>query len=166
MSVTHKMPPSTGLPRRILIVTDAWRPQVNGVVRTLEALARELTQMGHSVHFCTPENQTTLPLPTYPEIRLALFPRAEILRALEEFRPDAIHIATEGPMGLSARTLCWLAVLLAAAGMWLMSVPEGWPVAIAATLVTLTCCMSLWPFIGTWLHHHRDDEAYSEGNPS
>jgi len=91
---------------RILVVTDAWRPQVNGVVRTLEALGRELSAMGHSVHFCTPENQTTLPLPTYPEIRLALFPRQALLRAVDEFQPDCIHIATEGPMGLSARAIC------------------------------------------------------------
>ena len=91
---------------RILIVTDAWRPQVNGVVRTLEALGQELSAMGHRVHFCTPENHTTVPLPTYPEIRLALFPRATVLRELDEFQPDAIHIATEGPMGLSARSIC------------------------------------------------------------
>lgn len=91
---------------RILLVTDAWRPQVNGVVRTLEALGKELSAMGHRVHFCTPENQTTLPLPTYPEIRLALFPRPAILKAIEEFQPDCIHIATEGPMGLSARAIC------------------------------------------------------------
>jgi glycosyltransferase involved in cell wall biosynthesis len=92
--------------RRILIVTDAWRPQVNGVVRTLEALGQELTAMGHRVHFCTPENHTTLPLPTYPEIRLALFPRPTILRTIDEFQPDSIHIATEAPMGLSARSIC------------------------------------------------------------
>ena len=92
--------------QRILVVTDAWRPQVNGVVRTLEALAYELSAMGHSVRFCTPENHTTLPLPTYPEIRLALFPRQALLRAIDEFQPDCIHIATEGPMGLSARTIC------------------------------------------------------------
>ena len=92
--------------RRILIVTDAWRPQVNGVVRTLEALGRELSAMGHGVHFCTPENHTTLPLPTYPEIRLALFPRPTIVKAIDEFHPDCIHIATEGPMGLSARSIC------------------------------------------------------------
>jgi glycosyltransferase involved in cell wall biosynthesis len=93
-------------PLRILVVTDAWRPQVNGVVRTLEALGRELSAMGHDVHFCTPENHTTLPLPTYPEIRLALFPRQAILKAMDEFQPDCIHIATEGSMGLSARTIC------------------------------------------------------------
>ncbi|MBY4729384.1 hypothetical protein [Cupriavidus pauculus] len=72
----------------------------------------------------------------------------------------------KGRAPLSARTLCWIAVLLAATGMWLMSVPEGWPVAIAATLVTLTCCLSLWPFIGAWRHQNRDDESCSEGNPS
>src|SRR3954469_348010 len=96
----------SGRALRILLVTDAWQPQVNGVVRTLEALGQELSVMGHRVRFCTPENHTTLPLPTYPEIRLALFPRPTILKALEEFQPDCIHIATEGPMGLSARTIC------------------------------------------------------------
>jgi glycosyltransferase involved in cell wall biosynthesis len=91
---------------RILIVTDAWTPQVNGVVRTLESLGRELEAMGHRVRYVTPENHTTVPLPTYPEIRLALFPRQAIQRALDEFLPDAIHLATEGPMGLSARAIC------------------------------------------------------------
>jgi glycosyltransferase involved in cell wall biosynthesis len=62
--------------------------------------------MGHRVRFVTPENHTTLPLPTYPEIRLALFPRQTILRAMDEFAPDAIHIATEGTMGFSARAIC------------------------------------------------------------
>src|ERR1017187_218982 len=95
-----------GRPLRILIVTDAWTPQVNGVVRTLENLGRELTAMGHQVRFVTPENHTTLPLPTYPEIRLALFPRQTIQRAMDEFVPNAIHIATEGTMGLSARAIC------------------------------------------------------------
>src|SRR5664279_3577952 len=93
-------------PLRVLIVTDAWAPQVNGVVRTLENLGRELLAMGHKVRYATPENHTTLPLPTYPEIRLALFPRQMIQRAIEEFSPDAIHIATEGTIGLSARAMC------------------------------------------------------------
>jgi glycosyltransferase involved in cell wall biosynthesis len=91
---------------RILIVTDAWRPQVNGVVRTLESLGRELSALGHEVRFATPEGLLTVPLPTYPEIRLALFPRKAILRAFKEFEPDAIHIATEGPLGFSARSVC------------------------------------------------------------
>ncbi len=93
-------------PLRILIVTDAWAPQVNGVVRTLEALGQELREAGHTVRFATPKNHTTLPLPTYPEIRLALFPRSGLLREFDEFNPDAIHIATEGTMGLSARAIC------------------------------------------------------------
>ena len=96
----------SGRPLKILIVTDAWAPQVNGVVRTLENLGRELAAMGHRVRYVTPENHTTLPLPTYPEIRLALFPRQTIQRAMDEFAPDAIHIATEGTMGLSARAIC------------------------------------------------------------
>jgi glycosyltransferase involved in cell wall biosynthesis len=91
---------------KILIVTDAWSPQVNGVVRTLEMLGRELTARGHRVRYATAENHTTLPLPTYPEIRLALFPRQTILDAIDGFAPDAIHIATEGTMGLSARAIC------------------------------------------------------------
>jgi len=91
---------------KILIVTDAWAPQVNGVVRTLEALGAELSSMGHQVRYATPANHTTLPLPTYPEIRLALFPRQTILDTIDEFAPDAIHIATEGTMGFSARAIC------------------------------------------------------------
>ena len=91
---------------KILIVTDAWAPQVNGVVRTLEMLGRQLAGMGHQLRYATAENHATLPLPTYPEIRLALFPRQAILDAIDNFAPDAIHIATEGTMGLSARTIC------------------------------------------------------------
>ena len=97
---------SVGNRLNILIVTDAWSPQVNGVVRTLETLGRELGALGHGVRYVTPENHTTLPLPTYPEIRLALFPRQTILSAIDEFQPDAIHIATEGTIGLSARAIC------------------------------------------------------------
>ena len=59
---------------KILIVTDAWTPQVNGVVRTLEMLGEDLTALGHTVRYATPEGRFTFPLPTYPEIRLALFP--------------------------------------------------------------------------------------------
>jgi len=91
---------------RILIVTDAWTPQVNGVVRTIMTTGRELEAMGHAVRFTTPEKQTTLPLPTYPEIRLALYPRSQIIRDFDSFRPDAVHITTEGTMGFAARRLC------------------------------------------------------------
>jgi len=97
---------ASGERRRILIVTDAWTPQVNGVVRTLLATAKELTALGHEVRFATPENQTTIPLPTYPEIRLALYPRAALSQEIESFSPQAIHVATEGTMGLSARRIC------------------------------------------------------------
>src|SRR4029077_16103099 len=62
--------------------------------------------LGHSVRYATPENHTTVPLPTYPEIRLALFPRQTILAAIDAFHPAALHVATEGTMGLSARGIC------------------------------------------------------------
>lgn len=92
--------------RSILIVTDAWRPQVNGVVRTLESVGRELTRLGHSVHFLTPEPFWTLPVPTYPEIRLSLATRGAIARQIGLAAPDHVHIATEGPLGLRARQFC------------------------------------------------------------
>ena len=91
---------------KILIVTDAWAPQVNGVVRTLEILGQDLTALGHSVRYVTPEFRITLPMPTYPEIRLSLFPRRAVAQEMKNFAPDAIHIATEGPLGLAARRLC------------------------------------------------------------
>lgn len=91
---------------KVLIVTDAWRPQVNGVVTTLEMLGRELGALGHEVRYATPEGRFTLPLPTYPEIRLAIFPRKSLEKTFREFAPDAVHIATEGTMGLSARAIC------------------------------------------------------------
>ena len=91
---------------RLLIVTDAWTPQINGVVRTLEMLGRDLIAMGHQVRYATPETSWTVPLPSYPEIRLAVFPRKNLERMIEEFAPTAIHVATEGPLGLSARAVC------------------------------------------------------------
>ena len=92
--------------QKILIVTDAWKPQVNGVVRTLETLGRDLEAMGHEVRYATPEGRFTVPLPTYKEIRLAIFPRRSIERMIDQFRPNAVHIATEGTIGLSARAIC------------------------------------------------------------
>jgi glycosyltransferase involved in cell wall biosynthesis len=88
---------------RILLVTDAWEPQVNGVVRTLKTTARELTAMGHEVRFLTPLEFRTLPCPTYPEIRLSLFPQGRVNAVIREFDPDVLHIATEGPLGMAAR---------------------------------------------------------------
>lgn len=92
--------------QRVLLVTDAWLPQVNGVVRTVQMLGRDLEAMGHAVAYATPEGRLTLPMPTYPEIRLSIFPRRSLERMIDEFRPDAIHIATEGPLGLAARRIC------------------------------------------------------------
>lgn len=88
---------------KVMIVTDAWKPQVNGVVRTLQSTARELQAMSHAVDFLTPLEFSTLPCPTYPDIRLSLFPGRKVVRRLSEFDPDALHIATEGPLGMAAR---------------------------------------------------------------
>lgn len=91
---------------RIVIATDAWHPQVNGVVRTLESLNREATRLGCQVYMITPQDFRHLPCPTYPEIRLALPARRRLERTLAHMRPDAIHIATEGPVGLAVRRWC------------------------------------------------------------
>ena len=93
-------------PKRILIVSDAWRPQVNGVVRTLEATVESLRAHGHEVRLITPDQFRSVPMPFYPEIRLALFARRTVARTIESFAPDAIHIATEGPLGHAARRYC------------------------------------------------------------
>ncbi len=89
---------------RIMIVTDAWTPQVNGVVRTLSIVADELRAMGHVVAVIGPDQFRTVPCPTYPDIALSLLPRRRLVRKIETFNPDALHIATEGPLGLAARS--------------------------------------------------------------
>jgi glycosyltransferase involved in cell wall biosynthesis len=91
---------------RILIATDAWRPQVNGVVHTLEANAQAAKTLGAEVAFLTPEGFPSVAMPSYPGIRLALPRRREIFRRIADIRPDAIHIATEGPIGHFARWYC------------------------------------------------------------
>ena len=91
---------------RVLIATDAWHPQVNGVVRTLTSLAKAAAKLGVTVEFLSPEGFTTVPVPTYPGLRLALPGRREIARRIERFDPDAIHIATEGPIGYRVRAYC------------------------------------------------------------
>ena len=91
---------------RILIATDAWSPQVNGVVRTLTALIAELRQRGHHVTALTPEGRRSLPLPFYTEIGLTRVTAKEIGREIDEVRPQAIHIVTEGPIGWAARKAC------------------------------------------------------------
>ena len=92
---------------KILIVSDAWLPQINGVVRTLMTTQQELESMGHEVRLITPDLFNTIPCPTYPEIRLALRPVRKVGKIIEEYEPDCIHIATEGPLGLSARYYCY-----------------------------------------------------------
>jgi glycosyltransferase involved in cell wall biosynthesis len=91
---------------KILIVTDAWRPQTNGVVSTLSHTAHCLRGFGHEVGLITPESFRTIPCPSYPEIRLAVLPGAKVRRRIEAFAPDAVHIATEGSLGLAARRYC------------------------------------------------------------
>lgn len=91
---------------RIVIISDAWYPQVNGVVRTLDTLRRGLEERGHGVRLITPERFRSVPCPSYPEIRLALATPRRIGRLIDDFQPCAIHIATEGPLGLAARRHC------------------------------------------------------------
>jgi len=90
---------------RILLATDAWQPQVNGVVRTIEKTRDTLLQFGHRVDILAPGG-VTLPCPSYPEIRLALRPRKLVRNAFAEGPYDAIHIATEGPVGMATRRWC------------------------------------------------------------
>ena len=91
---------------KIAIVTDAWRPQVNGVVRTYENTATQLQQLGHALCLVNPEGYRTMPCPTYSSIRLAVAPGGRLDGQLREFDPDAVHIATEGPLGHAARAWC------------------------------------------------------------
>src|SRR5437773_9042636 len=91
---------------RILIATDAWRPQVNGVVSTLTALARNAAMLGDEVRFVSPDGFPSVAVPTYPGLRIALPNRREIARRIEQAAPDAIHIATEGPVGWAVRAYC------------------------------------------------------------
>ena len=91
---------------RILLATDAWEPQVNGVVRTLTRTIAECRAMGHQVEVVSPDQFKTFPLPTYPEIKLAMGAYEPVQERFKAFEPEAIHIATEGPVGLAARRLC------------------------------------------------------------
>ena len=91
---------------RILIATDAWHPQVNGVVRTLTSFARAATKLGTEIEFLTPDGFPSVAIPTYQSLRVASPNRREIARRIEEAAPDAIHIATEGPIGWWVRGYC------------------------------------------------------------
>lgn len=102
MSATEPFAPEES-PLRVLVATDAWHPQVNGVVRSLDAMAREAPALGADIRFLTPEGLAGIPMPTYPDIRLSLVTPATIRRRIEAEAPDHLHIATEGPIGLLAR---------------------------------------------------------------
>jgi len=91
---------------RVLVATDAWRPQVNGVVRTLGALARASAKLGVTVEFLPPDGFPSFAVPTYPGLRLAVPSRRGIAERIEAARPDAIHLATEGPIGFAVRAYC------------------------------------------------------------
>jgi len=90
----------------VLIATDAWPPQVNGVVRTLTSLARSARNLGVAIEFVSPDGFPTIPVPTYPGLRLAIPSRRQIARRIEQVAPDAVHIATEGPIGHRVRAYC------------------------------------------------------------
>lgn len=91
---------------RILLASDAWFPQINGVVRTLSRVRQELEAEGHVFEVVAPDQFRTIPCPSYPEIRLAILPGIGLRKRIESFAPDAIHIATEGPIGLAVRNYC------------------------------------------------------------
>jgi hypothetical protein len=91
---------------KVLVATDAWHPQVNGVVHTLGHVAREGRALGAELEFLSPDQFWALPMPSYPEIRLALIGPRDVERRLDAIRPDAVHIATEGPIGHAARRAC------------------------------------------------------------
>lgn len=91
---------------KLTLATDAWLPQVNGVVRSLTTTLDELTRRGHEVDTLTPDLFLTVPMPGYASIRLAMAPRFGVRRMLDRTRPDIVHIATEGPIGWAARGWC------------------------------------------------------------
>ena len=90
----------------VLVATDAWHPQINGVVRTLEALCRNVAGQGAVISMLTPEGFPSLKVPTYPGLLCAIPNRLEIARRIARVDPDAIHIATEGPIGFAVRRYC------------------------------------------------------------
>jgi len=91
---------------RLLIITDAWAPQVNGVVRTLQSVIEQCRALGHTVEVIAPDSFRSIPCPTYPEIRLAVGAGRGVRKRIAEFAPNAVHIATEGPLGWAARRYC------------------------------------------------------------
>lgn len=106
MPATSKRAPLPAPPQRILIVSDAWRPQVNGVVRTLETVVGELRAGGDTLEVIGPDRFRSIAMPGYAEIRLAIAPKRHLARLMEAYDPTAVHIATEGPLGWAARAIC------------------------------------------------------------
>ncbi len=100
------VPEAGARPARIALVSDAWLPQINGVTTTLAHCREELERRGHGVELVTPDRFRTIPCPRYPHIRLAVGAGRQVRDLLRELRPDAIHIATEGPLGIAARRFC------------------------------------------------------------
>jgi glycosyltransferase involved in cell wall biosynthesis len=92
--------------RRLLVATDAWHPQINGVVRTFERMVEELGRLGVDVSILAPSAFRTIPCPTYPEIRLAIARPSTVRAAIVAAAPDHVHVATEGPLGSIARRWC------------------------------------------------------------
>jgi len=95
-----------GVPRSVLIVTDAWHPQINGVVRVIERLKENIEARGIAVHIMAPDSFWTVPMPGYREIRLSLVNRRDVRRTIERLKPESIHIMTEGPLGGAVRRYC------------------------------------------------------------
>jgi glycosyltransferase involved in cell wall biosynthesis len=93
-------------PHRVLVVSDAWHPQVNGVVRTLSIVVDALRAEGDVLEVIGPDRFASVPMPGYPEIRLALAPGRKLARLVEDFAPDAVHVSTEGPLGWAMRGIC------------------------------------------------------------
>ncbi|MEY3977054.1 MAG: hypothetical protein RLZZ33_2109 [Pseudomonadota bacterium] len=121
---------------RVVLVTDAWEPQTNGVVSTLRQTIHEMQRLGIEVRRISPEQFATVPCPSYPEIRLAVFPGPKVGAQLNEFQPDAIHIATEGTLGVAARQWC-IARKLRFTTSYHTQFPEyvraRWPIPLAAS---------------------------------
>ncbi len=91
---------------RIAFITDAWHPQINGVVTTIQNTCNTLEQLGHEIKLISPDQFKSIPCPSYPSIRLAINCYSKLSKQLDEFNPQRIHIATEGPLGLAARKYC------------------------------------------------------------
>jgi glycosyltransferase involved in cell wall biosynthesis len=105
-SICHATRRLSATVMKIMIVSDAWSPQTNGVVTTLTQTVASLTRFGHEVALITPNLFRTIPCPSYPEIRIALLPYRKVARLIANFQPNALHIATEGPLGFAARRYC------------------------------------------------------------